>query len=95
MGHAVILGLVVQGHQGWGLVVALGPERCDVSTAQAAGLHMANCIVLGEHCRGSAVAGRAAGVLSDAPGCSGWGPGQAVVTARAAGVHALGCKAWL
>lgn len=39
-------------------------------TAQAAGVRIVNYIVLSEHCGRSAVAGRAAGVLSDASGPS-------------------------
>lgn len=48
---------------------ACGGRKRDISTAQAAGVHITNCIVLGEHCGGSA--GRAVGVFSDAPGSRG------------------------
>lgn len=44
--------------------------RHGVVTAQAAGVRIVNYIVLSEHCGRSAVAGRAAGVLSDASGPS-------------------------
>lgn len=50
--HAVILGLVVQGH-----VAALGLGECDFSLALAARVcSLGNCVVLGEHYVGSTVA---------------------------------------
>ena len=40
--------------------MVLGLGGCDISLAQAAGLHdLDNCAILGESCRGSEVAARA------------------------------------
>ena len=50
------------GSRAWGYVAAPSLGKCDVSSAQATGLHSTeNCVVLGEYCmgeRGSVVAAK-------------------------------------
>lgn len=56
----------------WGYVVASGPERHDVTLAQATGVHgIDNLMVLGKCCRESTASTRASGVLSSASTSSG------------------------
>jgi len=64
------------------------PGVYDVSSAQATQLHnIDNCVVLGEHCGGSAVATRVVGVVRGTSRASGQGLGRTVVVAGAGGVH--------
>ena len=49
----------------WGHVTALGAQVCDITLAEATGVHSINkCVLLAEHYRRSAVATRSLGVLS-------------------------------
>lgn len=53
------------GHQVWGHGTAPGAGVCDTTLAEATGVHSTTkCVLLAEHCRGSAVAAGAVGVLS-------------------------------
>ena len=61
--------------------------------AQVKMVHNINyCMVLGDPCRRSSEAARAVGVLSSTSRSSNYGPGQAIVVARASDVHKLSCR---
>lgn len=60
----------------------------DVSSAQATGVyHIDNCVVLGKHCKCSAVATKAVGVFHGTSRSTCSGPTQAALETQNSGVH--------
>lgn len=73
-------------------MVAVISGRHDISSALATVFHSINSyVVLGQYCRGSTVAVRAVVILSGTSRSSNKGQRQAVIVAKANGVHTLSC----